>query len=356
MPRRGGFDDLDVATATRGEPPQAEFVRHAHGRDRSAVGRLDGGTVEVVAEQRRDRFREADAGHDVTAARLEPLGHRVLAVLDRDVGQLEVADAIEVERAHRLAQVAPPLQVPLTGRDEHLHGVDRARGGCGIRRLVGERDRNSPLQRLGDRVPHGIDGSGGEDHVGRRAGGSASELGEKSREQLGVADAGDRPGHLQTRQEGRGFTRGQFRRALEAHGVGDDDDVALVQEVPVDVEEVVRHLPVAAVAGEPDHREGLDHGAHLIRRHVELVGGFGDRDLSLADQVGHELEHERRAVGGDERLAGDHAAPPWAARAASRRAITWSRSSVGSTTRTSGPYEANSFANTWMSTNGTWIP
>ena len=167
-------------------------------------------------------------------------GHRVFAVLDRDVGQLEVADAIEVERAHRLPQVAPPLQVPLAGRDEHLHRVDRARRGCGIRRLVGERDGHSALQRLGDRVPHGVDGSRRDDHVGRRAGGSASELGEKPREQLGVADSGDRPGHLQTGQQGGGFARRQLRRALEPDRVRDDDDVALVQQVPVDVEQVVR--------------------------------------------------------------------------------------------------------------------
>ncbi len=234
----------------------------------------------------------------------------------------QVADPIEVERAHRLPQMAPALQVPLARRDEHLHRVDRARRGCGIRRLVRERDGDAPLQRLGDRVAHGVDRSGREDDVGRGAGGAAGELGEKSCEQLGVADSGDRPSHLQTRQQRGGLARRQFRRALQTHGVRDDDDVALVQQVPVDVEQVVRHLPVAAVAGKPDHREGLDHGAHLIGGHVELVGGFGDRDLALADQVGHELQHERRAIGGDERLAGDHAAPPWAARAASRRAIT----------------------------------
>ena len=39
-----------------------------------------------------------------------------------------------------------------------------------------------------------------------------------------------------------------FGDALQADRVRDDDDVALVEQVPVDVEQVVRHLPVAAVA------------------------------------------------------------------------------------------------------------
>ena len=36
---------------------------------------------------------------------------------------------------------------------------------------------------------------------------------------------------------------------------------------------------------------------------VELVGGLGDRHLALADEVRHELEHERGAIGRDERAA-----------------------------------------------------
>ena len=256
------------------------------------------------------------------------LGYRVLAVLDRDVGQLQIAHPVQVERAHRLAQVAPALQVPLPRRDEHLHRVDGARGGRGIRSLVGERDRHAPLQRLGDGVADGVDRPGSEDHVGGGAGGAAGELGEQSGEQLGVADAGDRARQLQTGQQRGGLARGELGCPLETDRVGDDDDVALVEQIPVDVEEVVRHLPVAAVARQSDDGERHDHRAHLVGRDIELVGRLGDRHLALADQVRHELQHQRRAVGGDERLAGAHAAPPCASRAASSRAMTWSRSSA----------------------------
>ena len=168
-------------------------------------------------------------------------GTGLLAVRDRDVGELEIAHPVEVERAHRLAQVAPALQVPLAVGDEHLDGVDGAGRGRGIRRLVGERDRHTGA--AAPRRPRSrtaSTGPGREDHLGRRAGGAAGELGEQAGEQLGVADARDRAGQLQSGEQRRRLARGQLRRALQPDRVGDDDDVALVEQIPVDVEQVVR--------------------------------------------------------------------------------------------------------------------
>ena len=85
---------------------------------------------------------------------------------------------------------------------------------------------------------------------------------------------------------------------------------------------------------------------------VEFVGGFEDRDLALADEIRHELQHQRGAVGRDERAATGHAALPCAASRArsSRRDDLLRRARRGSTTRTSGPYEASSSAKMCTST------
>ena len=74
------LEDLDGARRGARRGAEAVLVGDAHRRDRDAARRLDRRAVEVVAEQRRDRLREADAGDDVAAAGLEPPGHRVLAV------------------------------------------------------------------------------------------------------------------------------------------------------------------------------------------------------------------------------------------------------------------------------------
>ena len=121
-------------------------------------------------------------------------------VRDRDVGELEVAHPVEVEGAHRLAQVAPALQVPLPVGDVHLHRVDGARRGRGIRSLVGERHRDPLAERLGDGVAHLVDRAGRDDHLGRRAGRPAGELREQPGEEIGVADARDRAGELKARR------------------------------------------------------------------------------------------------------------------------------------------------------------
>ena len=195
--------------------------------------------------------------------------------------------------------------------------------GRGIRRLVRERHGDLPLQRLGDEIAHLIDRSGRDDDLGGSARCPAGELREQSGEQIGVADPRDRAGELKPRQQRGCLARGELGRALEPDRVGDDDDVALIEQLPVDVEQLVRHLPVAGVAREPDDGEPLDHRAHLVGGDVELVSGLGDRHLALADEVRHELEHERGAIGRDERAAAGHDAP-----AACRSRAFWSRATT----------------------------
>ena len=119
------------------------------------------------------------------------------------------------------AQVAPALQVPLAVRDVHLHRVDRAGRGRGIRSLVGEGHGHLALERGGDEVADLIDGSRSDDDLGRSARGAAGELGEQAREELGVADAGNRPRELQAGEQRRRLARGELGRSLQPDRVGD---------------------------------------------------------------------------------------------------------------------------------------
>ncbi len=125
-----------------------------------------------------------------------------------------------------------------------------------------------------------------------------------------VPDAGQGRRDLQARQQRRRFAGAQTRCALEPHGVRDDDEVLLVEQIPVDVEEVVGHLPEPALTRQADDGELLDHAAHLLGRDVELVRRLGERHLALADQVRHELQDQRGAVGRRQRLACAHDALP----------------------------------------------
>ena len=265
--RRRRLEDLDVAAEARREAAQAELVRHAHRRDRLRrpwTRRRRGRGSRRAAARRipgsgcaRRRRRHPASNQPGTGSSPCVIGMSVSS---------QVAHAIEVERAHRLAQVAPSLQVPLAVGDVHLDRVDRAGRGRGIRRLVGERRRRraAAARRRRDRGPRRrVPARRSPRRACSTRRGRASRAGRRRarcRRRPGMVRASCRPV-----EQRRRLARGELGRSLEADRVGDDDDVALVEQLPVDVEQVVRHLPVAAVAGEPDHGELLDHRAHLRR-------------------------------------------------------------------------------------------
>ncbi|GAB3217637.1 hypothetical protein GCM10027452_40140 [Micromonospora halotolerans] len=114
---------------------------------------------------------------------------------------------------------------------------------------------------------------------------------------------------------------------------------------PVAVERHVDQV-TGAVTGQPAHPEQLQVLAELLLGHPEVVRRLGDLDAGAGQQVGHQVEQPgqpvRRRAAAPGRRAG-HRAPPVTARSSCRVAIslsrwmTASRTSGGSSTRTSGP-------------------
>src|SRR5690606_32037680 len=131
----------------------------------------------------------------------------------------------------------------------------------------------------------------------------------------------------------RCLTGSEARHAAQADIVRDLDDVLFIEQVPVDVEHLLRLLPVTALAGEPDHGELFDHPAHLCGGDVEFTGCFVERHLSALQQVRHESEIRAHSIDSEELpgpLGHDASPPPsWAATIASKRAMTAARSSAG---------------------------
>ncbi|MDR6099286.1 hypothetical protein QE454_002905 [Microbacterium sp. SORGH_AS454] len=219
--------------------------------------------------------------------------------------------------------------------------------------VIGEGHGDARAQGLVDHVSHAVDGTRGDDDGGRSGRGAPRELRQELGDELAIAEARQTPRQLKARQQRRRLACGQARRALQTHRVRDGDHIVAIQQIPVDVEQVVGKLPVPPLAGQTNHGQTLDHRAHLFGSDLELRRGLGDRDLALTQEVGDELQQERGAVESGDGTVGAHAAPPWRASVASSRRMTSERRSAGSTTRTSGPYEASSSAKTCRSTYGT---
>ena len=143
-------------------------VRHAHDRGGGGLVRRHCGAIEIRAKQRREALVVVHGHCDIVIGGLEPRDRRLLVGGRGRVGDQEVCDAIEEERALGLAVVAPGPQVPRGVIREHAHRVDSTALNLTVEGAVIERQRHAALERINDARLQCIDLPDRDRKLGRR--------------------------------------------------------------------------------------------------------------------------------------------------------------------------------------------
>ncbi len=271
-------------------------------------------------------------------------------MLGREVGDHELVEAVEAERADGAAGQVPAAQVPVLVhrlQAQRIHDAAlRAAAGAPVVELDPALLRDCTAEVVAGAVSRpGRD----RDLAGARRG-SARELRHELADEVEVAgvrlggdvlEAGDERGRLPGREA---------RRVVDGDHVRDDDLVVVLEVVPRDVEQVAV-LVRGRGSGDAGHRDEAHGLADLLGRHPEVRGRLADADASVVGEVRHERQQERQLVLRLERrgAVGHDASSRWAATVSASRARTASRSFGGAITRASGPKPATSSAKRFVS-------
>ncbi|MET3801011.1 hypothetical protein ABID70_000966 [Clavibacter michiganensis] len=271
-------------------------------------------------------------------------------MLRRQVGDDELVEAVEAERAHGTAGEIPAAQVPVLVHRLQAQRIHDPALRAAARAPVVELD--APLVRDGAaQVVAGPVARAGRDRdlAGARRG-SARQLRHELADEVEVAGVGLGGDVLEPGDEGGRLPRREARRVVDGDHVRDDDLVVVLEVVPGDVEQVAV-LVRGGGSGHAGHGDEAHRLPDLLGRHPEVRRRLAHADATVVGEVRHEGQQERQLVLRLERrgAVGHDASSRWAATVSASRARTASRSRGGAMARASGPKPATSSANRLVS-------